>query len=46
MKCNMGKTDRVLRAVVGLVIILLGIYNSYFICLLCNHLEIYQNSEE
>jgi hypothetical protein len=26
MKCNVGKTDRILRYVVGLAIILLGIY--------------------
>ena len=26
MKCNMGKTDRILRTILGIVIIALGIY--------------------
>lgn len=26
MTCNMGKTDRIIRAIVGVVIIALGIY--------------------
>ena len=31
MKCNMGKTDRVLRAILGIVIIAVGwIYQSWW----------------
>lgn len=31
MQCNMGKTDRVVRAVVGLALIVLGmIFNSWW----------------
>ena len=26
MKCNMGKTDRVLRAIIGLIVITAGVY--------------------
>ncbi|KFL34266.1 MULTISPECIES: DUF2892 domain-containing protein [unclassified Sulfurospirillum] len=31
MKCNVGKTDRMLRAIVGVAVIILGvIFNSWF----------------
>lgn len=31
MQCNVGKTDRIIRAVVGLVLIILGvIFNSWW----------------
>ena len=31
MKCNVGKTDKMLRAIAGLLILILGvIYNSWF----------------
>lgn len=26
MKCNMGKTDRILRAIVGVIIVAAGVY--------------------